>query len=127
MKKIFFSYKSDDRELASKIVKRVRGFGHEVFFDADSMRFGQGWNVLMRNSIQRSNMFIQLLTVNTRSTRWLEEELRLAQKYQLEILSLRFVKTFQSSLPSMILNQPFVDFSGNYEVAVNQLRAALKE
>ena len=60
--RVFLSYSSADRPIAEKIHVALEAAGHEVFFDRDSLPAGESFDVRILDEIERSDLFIFLLS-----------------------------------------------------------------
>ena len=64
--RIFLSYASEDREAAKTIYLALRDQGHKVFFDRTDLPAGDEFHNRIRQAIERSHLFIFLLTVKAK-------------------------------------------------------------
>lgn len=59
---IFISYSSDEAGLAEQMVYRLRGEGHDVFFDRHSLPPGEAYDKRIRTAIEGCDLFVFLLS-----------------------------------------------------------------
>ncbi len=59
---IFISYSSHDAPLAEQLVYRLRGDGHSVFFDRQSLPPGEAYDRRIRDAIEACDRFVFLLS-----------------------------------------------------------------
>lgn len=75
---VFLSYASEDRAAAQAIAGALREAGVEVWFDTERLRAGDRWERIVRRQLERSSLFIPLLSnaslsdANRRSWFWVE-------------------------------------------------------
>ena len=60
--RVFLSYSSADRPIAEKIHIALEAAGYDVFFDRDSLPAGESFDVRILEEIERSDLFIFLLS-----------------------------------------------------------------
>jgi len=63
----FISYASEDRTVALKICEAIRRAGIEVWFDQSELRGGDAWDARIRKQIKTCDLFIALVSENTRA------------------------------------------------------------
>ena len=63
--RVFLSYASEDRDTAKKFIDALRKKGIDVFFDRDDLRGGDDWSWKLKSSINKSWLFIPLVSKNT--------------------------------------------------------------
>ena len=63
--RIFLSYASEDRARVEPIRLALMAQGHEVFFDRESLPPGDAFDARIRQGIERSHLFIILLSPDT--------------------------------------------------------------
>lgn len=60
--RIFLSYDDIRRDVAERLALGLRGAGHDVFFDQDSLPAGTSYDDRIRNAILRSHLFVFLVS-----------------------------------------------------------------
>lgn len=60
--KIFMCYASEQRPIADKVALALRGQGHTVFFDRDSLPGGDEYNKTIRSEIRRADLMVFLVS-----------------------------------------------------------------
>ena len=65
---IFISYSSHDAPLAEQLVYRLRGDGHSVFFDRQSLPPGEAYDKRIRDAIEGCDLFVFLLSAASIAT-----------------------------------------------------------
>jgi TolB-like protein/Tfp pilus assembly protein PilF len=64
---VFLSYASQDAEAAQRICEALRAAGIGVFFDQNSLRGGDAWELKIRQEIQSCALFIPILSQHTQA------------------------------------------------------------
>jgi TolB-like protein/Flp pilus assembly protein TadD len=64
---VFLSYASQDAEAAQRICEALRAAGIEVFFDQNSLRGGDAWDLKIRQEIHHCALFIPILSQHTQA------------------------------------------------------------
>lgn len=62
--KIFLSYASEDRRVAEDLAQQLKGQGHIVFFDQDSLPVGGDYNDRIRRAVAAADRFVFLASKN---------------------------------------------------------------
>jgi hypothetical protein len=79
--KIFVSFSSKDRAVAEMIAESLKGAGHRVFFDQDSLPPGDSYDLQIEQAVAESDCMIFCLSVNSiRPSSYALSELRYARK-----------------------------------------------
>ena len=79
--RIFLSYPHEHRRIAETIRLSLEEGGHEVFFDRTSLAPGEGYGGAIRQQIERSDLFVFLLSPESVQTgRFILTELGLAEQ-----------------------------------------------
>lgn len=66
-KAVFLSYASEDAGAAERLSNALRDAGIEVWFDQSELRGGDAWDASIRRQIKSCELFISLISVNTRA------------------------------------------------------------
>ena len=61
---IFISFSNDKKELAEEIYYVLKGYGHEAFFDRDSLPPGDVYHACIRDEINKADIFVFLISSN---------------------------------------------------------------
>ena len=75
MKDVFISYSSADRPWATQLANDLRGQGVACFFDAASIRQGEGWERQILQSLNNSRHFVLLWSSKSGQSDWVNQEL----------------------------------------------------
>ena len=60
--KVFLSYASEDRPIAERVCRTLESEGHDVFFDRDDLKGGDVYGIRIRESIEKCDVFIFLVS-----------------------------------------------------------------
>ena len=61
---VFLSYASDDAAAASRICRRLRAAGIEVWFDQSDLRGGDAWDAAIRRQIKQCTLFLAVISAS---------------------------------------------------------------
>jgi TIR domain len=117
--KIFLSYASQDREQAKSIYLALRDQGHKVFFDRADLPAGEEYHNRIREAIQKSRLFIFLLSPNAvDSNSYTLEELSIAEKASSKLLPVVLWETPIDQIPASLRTVTFHQPAGNLAASV---------
>ncbi|OQY31587.1 MAG: hypothetical protein B6I38_05675, partial [Anaerolineaceae bacterium 4572_5.1] len=79
MTKIFLSYASEDVNEARKLYAQLNSIPElDVWFDKESLKSGQDWEIEIRKAIHESRYFILLLSNYSKKKGFYQKEIRMA-------------------------------------------------
>jgi formylglycine-generating enzyme required for sulfatase activity len=117
--RIFLSYASQDREQAKLIYPALRDQGHKVFFDRADLPAGEEYHNRIRGAIQKSHLFIFLLSPNAvDSNSYTLEELSIAEKAGSKLLPVVLREAAMDQIPAAIKAVSFHQPAGNLAASV---------
>jgi formylglycine-generating enzyme required for sulfatase activity len=117
--RIFLSYASQDREQGKSIYLALRDQGHKVFFDRADLPAGEEYHNRIRGAIQKSHLFIFLLTPNAvDSNSYTLEELSIAEKAGSKLLPVVLREAAMDQIPAAIKAVTFHQPAGNLAASV---------
>jgi formylglycine-generating enzyme required for sulfatase activity len=117
--KIFLSYASQDREQGKSIYLALRDQGHKVFFDRADLPAGEEYHNRIRGAIQKSHLFIFLLSPNAvDSNSYTLEELSIAEKAGSKLLPVVLREAAMDQIPAAIKAVTFHQPAGNLAASV---------
>jgi formylglycine-generating enzyme required for sulfatase activity len=117
--KIFLSYASQDREQGKSIYLALRDQGHKVFFDRADLPAGEEYHNRIRHAIQKSHLFIFLLSPNAvDSNSYTLEELSIAEKAGSKLLPVVLREAATDQIPAAIKAVTFHKPAGNLAASV---------
>jgi formylglycine-generating enzyme required for sulfatase activity len=117
--RIFISYASQDRELAKSIYLVLRDQGQPTFFDRADLPAGDEYHNRIREAIQKSHLFIFLLSPNALDAdSYTLEELRIAEKAGVKLFPVVLREPAMEQIPVSIKNITFYRPAGNLVASV---------
>jgi sulfatase modifying factor 1 len=117
--RIFISYASQDREPANSIYLALRDQGQQAFFDRADLPAGDEYHNRIRKAIQKSHLFIFLLSPNALDAdSYTLEELSIAEKGGVKLLPVVLREPAMDQIPASIKNVTFHRPAGNLAASV---------
>jgi formylglycine-generating enzyme required for sulfatase activity len=117
--RIFISYASQDREPANSIYLALRDQGQRAFFDRADLPAGDEYHNRIRKAIQKSHLFIFLLSPNALDAdSYTLEELSIAEKAGVKLLPVVLREPAMDQIPASIKNVTFHRPAGNLAASV---------
>lgn len=117
--RIFLSYAFQDREQAKSIYLALREQGHKVFFDRADLPAGEEYHNRIRVAIQKSHLFIFLLSPNALDAdSYTLEELSIAEKTSSKLLPVLLCEPANDQIPASIRGVTFHQPAGNLAASV---------
>jgi len=117
--RIFLSYASQDREQAKSIYLALRDQRHKVFFDRADLPAGEEYHNRIREAIQKSHLFIFLLSANAIDAgSYTLEELSIAEKASSKLLPVVLRETPIDQIPAVLRAVTFHQPAGNLSASV---------
>ncbi len=117
--RIFISYASQDKEPANSIYLALRDQGHRAFFDRTDLPAGDEYHNRIRKAIQKSHLFIFLLSPNALDAdSYTLEELSIAEKAGVKLLPVVLREPAMDQIPASIKNVTFHRPVGNLAASV---------
>jgi hypothetical protein len=65
MAKIYVSYNQRDKGIAARVVEGLRNRKHTVLWDADLLRAGLDWRVVLAQALRDAPVVVSILTKNS--------------------------------------------------------------
>ena len=92
--RIFISFSKRDQDVAKEIQKFFEDYGFECFLSVNSIKSGDDWRESILDEIQKSKIFIFILSENFKDSDWCDQEagmaiLKKAQGFEILIFPLR--------------------------------------
>ena len=117
--RIFISYASQDSEPAKSIYLALRDQGQQAFFDRADLPAGDEYHNRIRKAIQKSHLFIFLLSPNALDAdSYTLEELSIAEKAGVKLLPVVLREPAMDQIPASIKNVTFHRPVGNLAASV---------
>jgi formylglycine-generating enzyme required for sulfatase activity len=129
MTDIFLSYASEDRERIVQIAEGLKAQGWKVFDDR-AIPAGENWQEHIYQQLADSRVVIVIWTRAAASSRWVQEEITMAQSGNTALIPLLAEDADQSTLPAALAGRQAVNlvgWTGDYKApAWRTLVAALE-
>lgn len=128
--RIFLSYASERRDLAEQIADSIRARGHSVFFDRDDLPAGETYEDQIEKAIQRSGLFVFLISPESvADRRFTRTELLIAKRKwataKKRVLPVMIAETKIEDIPSYLKTVSILEPEGSIPaetaVAVQEL------
>ena len=74
MPDIFISYSSHDRTWAKRLAESLQGHGLTSFFDANSLRDGEGWEQQLEHGLKQCETLVCLWSARAFESEWVQRE-----------------------------------------------------
>ncbi|MEP6876676.1 MAG: toll/interleukin-1 receptor domain-containing protein [Burkholderiales bacterium] len=115
---VFLSYASEDRGTAEEIELALRGAGHSVFFDRESLPPGGEFHARIRDAVRRCDAFVFLVTTNSIATgSYARTELKYArERWEFpgeRVLPVLLSKVPLDEIPPYLKSVTFLEPEGN--------------
>lgn len=120
--KIFLSYASEDKDLAEPIYYALVNDGHEVFFDRTTLPSGGDYNSRIRKAIDKSEVFIFLISEHSVSKKYTRTELKFAERKWRSpkgvLLPIMLSETSYQIIPNYLKSITIFETAGNIAAEV---------
>ena len=117
--RIFISYASQEEELAKPVYLALRDQGQRVFFDRADLPAGEEYHNRIRAAIQRSHLFIFLLSPYALDAHsYTLEELRIAETAGVQLFPVVLREPAMEHIPASLKNVTFHRPAGNVAASV---------
>jgi hypothetical protein len=84
MAKVYISYNKRDTAIATKISDTLKGAGHEISIDVDTLLPGQDISSTLFEALRRSDFMIVIISENSVDSKWVQNEIGAALSYSAE-------------------------------------------
>lgn len=84
MSKVYISYNSKDRIIATRISDFLKTAGHEVLIDVDTLLPGQDITSTLFDALRQSDFMIVIISENSTNSKWVQNEIGAALSYSAE-------------------------------------------
>jgi hypothetical protein len=116
-KKVFISYSRANRDFAEKLVESLRSKGLEVWFDKQ-IRTGKKWDEVLEQQIREADNLVIVLSKHSVQSDYVKNEMFYAQQNNTTV-NLIYIE--DCVLPLAMARMHYIDFSSNYDEAVDRL------
>lgn len=121
-KKIFVSYKREDREFTLKLAKALTEKGIHVWIDLQQITAGERWDAEVQKALEQSEILIVILSPASVASQNVMDEVSYAITNKKRIIP---VKVKECSIPFRLDRLHFIDFTEGYEAAFMELSKTL--
>jgi hypothetical protein len=127
---IFVSHSSDDKSIAEKIALRLRADGLQVWYDDWEILVGHDIVDKVYDGIRNSRFLLVLLSVNSVSSKWVQQEINAARIREIEseatiVLPAVIELGAKSLIPESLKTKHYADIAGNFESAIQEIEYAV--
>ena len=113
MTQVFISYSRKDLAFVERLAKDLQSAGLGVWYDLSGLDGGARWGQEIQSAIQRSQIFVVVLSPNSIDSEWVEKEFMYANSLKRKIIPLLYQPC---ETPMWFINLHFIDVQGpNYE------------
>ena len=84
MAKVYISYNNRDSAIATKISEVLKGAGHEILIDVDTLLPGQDISSTLFYALRQSDFMIVIISENSVDSKWVQNEIGAALSYSAE-------------------------------------------
>lgn len=127
---VFVSYSHKDRDIVDTILSRFESDGIDYWIDYEEMLIGQVIDREISEAIQKSWLFLIVLTPNSISSKWVERELDEASHEEVErgkiILPVVAKGLRSADLPPRIRRKFCADLSDDFESGYAKLKHSIR-
>lgn len=126
---VFISYSHADKEFVSLLSRSLRNDSINYWLDEKDLLVGEVIDKAISNGIQRSQVFIIVLSPNSIKSKWVEREFNEASYEEIEgrkvILPVIINYLKANELPPRLRGKYFVDFTKNFEDGYKKLKKSI--
>lgn len=90
---IFISYSTKDVERAEQLIEALKREGFNPWVDMEGLGAGTHWRTRLESQIESCDAYILIVSRNSKTSKWVKEELDLAQSLKKKIFPLRIDDT----------------------------------
>lgn len=83
---VFLSYARADMSFATAVAEDLRGRGLGVFFDVETLEYGEKFEKVIRDAIRESRLLILLMSPKSEASRWVTRERLFAEECGVPVL-----------------------------------------
>ena len=105
-KNVFISYSRHDTEKVDFIVNQLEQNGHSVWIDRNRIQGGEQWRTRIVQGIQNCDIFILVLSPYSTQSKYVQQELNLADQKNKIIVPVELEKTTLSTEMELTLSAP---------------------
>jgi WD40 repeat protein len=129
MTRAFISYSRRNTNFAERLARDLSDAGVEVWIDFRQIHAGEKWKDEIRSGIERSEVFVLVLSPDSVGSEWVQFEIEYARKLNKQMLPVMALDSLgalsASDLLRWMLDVHFIKFENRYEQAFPELLKAL--
>lgn len=122
---VFISYSRRDNHFVSRLANDLRQAGVSVWIDAEQINPGADWKQEIVKGLSDSSVMLFLASRNSTDSQWMRVELDAFLRRQGKVIPLVVDDIGAADMPWTLAAIQYVDFRGDYNVALQQLLSAL--
>lgn len=124
---VFVSYSSKDRHIVSIMINDLLNAGLKVWYDQDSVRFGDRIRESINNGIKNSTVVVIVVSTHSLKSRWVLNELDAAMIREINesktiVLPILIGRIKDQQIPQDISGKNFIDLRHNFIKKYNKQR-----
>lgn len=125
--RVFISHSSKDKDHARRLATDLCEVGHDVFFDEWDIKAGQCILTAIQEGIRQCDFMVLLLTTNSVSSRWVEQEWKAKYWTAVESGTLAVIPALFSEcdIPLLLKSIKYADFRKSYLSGLRELNSGL--
>jgi len=114
--RVFLSYASGDKDVAQKIVNKLRQGGVQVFYSYE-LKWGDSLFDAIQNAISASDYLIVLLSPNSVNSVWVQNELNwaLARELTTRDITLLPIVIADCEIPAALASRKYLDLRFDFD------------
>ena len=123
MTKVFISYSRKDLDFVEELASDLQDVGFNVWYDLSGLEGGSRWSQEIEKAIRTSDHVIMVISPDSITSKWVEEEFLLAGELKKNIIPLHYRK---SGIPFGYRTLHFINIQGKqYKQNFHQITRAL--
>lgn len=127
--KVFISYTQQDKKHADLIADKLRGAGHEVWYDGWKIKAGDNLLEKINQGVKEVDAFIIIISKDSLSSKWSMHEYSALAFGELSSPSTRIIPVLvdKSTVPQYLARYQYVDLSENLDRGLNEILGFLSD
>lgn len=125
MAHVFLSYAQQDGELAQVLYRDLSAAGINVWRDIERIPPGMDWSSAISEAVESASTIIFLLSPNSIQAAFVNHELQRSLIYRRNLIVAKIGDVDLLSVPQKLKEYQWIDFTRDYESALNKLRSVL--
>ncbi len=122
---VFLSYSRQDADFCLRVAKDLKSVGVEAWIDQDDIPAGELWDRAVESALRAASIVVPILSPTAVSSENVLDEISYARKNRVHIIPVLY-RPCDDDVPLRLHRLQYVDFTGDYDTALNQLVDRLK-